>query len=182
MTNNFSYKNFDLSILITFVYGNQIYNYIAADASNPNNINLSRNLMVAALDYAKITTDANGKPVLANPDTRVPRISTNPKSADNNFARITDRFVEDGSYLRVKNISLSYNVPAKYLGYTKVIKGFKATIGAQNILTFTKYKGYDPEVGSYVGMGAGGDNQAIGIDFGRYPITPMYTAAISVNF
>src|SRR5207344_346503 len=107
------------------VYGNDVYNYIAAEASNPNNINLSRNLMVRALEYAKLTTDGSGKPVLANPGTRVPRISNNPLSADNNFARITDRFLEDGSYLRVKNISLSYNVPEKYLGYTKVIKGFK---------------------------------------------------------
>src|SRR5436305_13972327 len=74
ITNTFYYKGFDLSMLITGVYGDQIYNYIAADASNPNNINLSRNLMVTALDYAKITTDANGKPALANPDTRVPSI------------------------------------------------------------------------------------------------------------
>jgi TonB-linked SusC/RagA family outer membrane protein len=182
ITNTFYYKGFDLSMLITGVYGDQIYNYIAADASNPNNINLSRNLMVTALDYAKITTDANGKPALANPDTRVPRISNNPISSDNNFARITNRFVEDGSYLRIKNISLSYNVPSKYLGYTKVIKGFKVTAGVQNILTITSYKGYDPEVGSYIGTGSASNNQAVGIDFGRYPITPMYTAAISVNF
>ena len=182
LTNTFSYKEFDLSILIIGTSGNQIYNYIAADASNPNNINLSRNLMVNALNYAKITTDANGKPALSNPDTRVPRISNNPISSDNNFARITNRFVEDGSYLRIKNISLSYNVPAKYLGYTKVIKGFKATVGVQNIWTITKYKGYDPEVGSYVGTGSAANNQAVGIDFGRYPITPMYTAAFSVNF
>jgi hypothetical protein len=181
-TNTFTYKGIELSILFIGVYGNDVYNYIAADASNPNNINLSRNLMVSALDYAKLTTDANGKPALSNPGTRVPRISNNQISADNNFARITDRFIEDGSYLRLKNISLSYNVPAKYLGYAKVIKGFKATVGAQNILTFTSYKGYDPEVGSYVGTGSAGNNQAIGIDFGRYPITPMYTATISINF
>ena len=184
-TNSFSYKGFDLSILITGTYGNDVYNYIAAEASNPNNINLSRNLLVKALDYAKLTTDANGNPVLANPDTRVPRISNNTVSSDNNFGRITDRFLEDGSYLRLKNISLTYNMPSKYLGYTKVIKGLRATIGVQNIYTFTSYKGYDPEVGAYVGTGASGGysgNQGIGIDFGRYPITPMYTTTISVNF
>ena len=180
--NTFSYKGFDLSILITGAYGNDVYNYIAAEASNPNNINLSRNLLVKALDYAKITTDASGNTVLSNPQTSVPRISNNTVSSDNNFGKITDRFLEDGSYLRLKNISLTYNVPAKYLGYTKVIKGLKATIGVQNIYTFTSYKGYDPEVGAYVGQGAAGNNQAIGIDFGRYPITPMYTTTISVNF
>ena len=181
-TNTFSYKGFDLSILITGTYGNDVYNYIAAEASNPNNINLSRNLMVKALDYAKLTTDASGNPVLANPDTRVPRISNNAVSSDNNFGRITDRFLEDGSYLRLKNISLTYNVPSKYLGYTKVIKGLRATLGVQNIYTFTSYKGYDPEVGAYVGTGAQSNNQAVGIDFGRYPITPMYTTTISVTF
>jgi TonB-linked SusC/RagA family outer membrane protein len=181
-TNSFSYKGFDLSIMITGTYGNDIYNYIAAEASNPNNINLSRNLLIAAMQYAKVTTDANGNPSLSNPGTSVPRMSNNQRANDNNYGRITTRFIEDGSYLRLKNVSLSYNVPDKYLGYTKVIKGFKASLGAQNLYTLTHYKGYDPEVGAYVGTGSSGANQAIGIDFGRYPLTPMYTATISVNF
>ena len=138
--------------------------------------------MVKALDYAKITTDASGNPVLSNPGTRVPRISSNSISIDNNFGKITDRFMEDGSYVRLKNISLSYNIPPNILSYTKVVKGLKATLGIQNVKTWTKYTGYDPEIGAYVGMGAAGNNQAIGIDFGRYPITPMYTATINVNF
>ena len=185
-TNTFNYKGFDLSILITGSYGNDIYNYIAAEASNPNNINLSRNLFISAMDYAKLTTDANGKVIVGNPGTTVPRITNNPISSSNNYSVITNRFVEDGSYLRLKNISLSYSIPANILGYTKVIKGLRATIGAQNVYTLTHYKGYDPEVGAYVGTGAGGGqnggNQAIGIDFGRYPITPMYTTSITVNF
>jgi TonB-dependent starch-binding outer membrane protein SusC len=181
-TNSFSFKGFDLSILITGAYGNDVYNYIAAEASNPNNINLSRNLMVKAMDYAKVTTDANGKAVLANPETRVPRISNNQISSDNNFGRITDRFLEDGSYLRLKNVSLSYNIPAKVVGYAKVIKGLRATIGVQNLATLTHYTGYDPEVGAYIGTGAQSNNQASGIDFGRYPITPMYSTTLSVNF
>jgi hypothetical protein len=107
-------------------------------------------------------------------------------SADNNFGRITNRFLEDGSYIRLKNISLTYAVPSNILGYTKFVKGVRATVGVQNIYTWTKYSGYDPEVGAYVGTGAAGGqnggNQAIGIDFGRYPITPMYSATINVNF
>ncbi len=180
-TNTFSYKSFDLSILIIGTDGNDIYNYIAFEASNPNNINLSRNLLIKAMDYAKLTT-SNGAPMLSNPGTTVPRMSSNQIANDNNYGKITNRFVEDGSYLRLKNVSLSYNIPAKYLGYTKVIKGFKATVGAQNVYTLTHYKGYDPEIGAYVGTGSSGSNQAIGIDFGRYPLTPMYTATISVNF
>jgi len=52
---------------------------------------------------------------------------------------------------------------------------------AQNILTFTKYKGYDPEVGAYVGRDANAANQAIGIDFGRYPLTPIYTFTLGLD-
>ena len=182
-TNTFYYKGFDLSIMFTGVYGNDVYNYIAAEASNPNNIYLSRNLLTKSMEYAKITTDGSGNPVLSNPGTDVPRITNNSISNDNNFGKITNRFVEDGSYLRLKSINLSYSVPAKYLGYTKgIIKGFRATVGAQNLFTITSYKGYDPEVGAYVGTGASGANQAVGIDFGRYPLTPMYTATINVNF
>ena len=182
LSNSFSYKGFDLSILITGAYGNDIYNYIAAEASNPNNINLSRNLLVDATNYSRITTNGSGQPVLENPQTTIPRMSNNQIANENNYSKISTRFVEDGSYLRLKNISLSYNLPAELLGYTKVIKGLRATLGAQNILTLTEYKGYDPEVGAYVGQGSSAQNQAIGIDFGRYPLTPMYTATISVNF
>lgn len=181
-TNSFSYKGFDLSILITGTFGNDIYNYIAAEASNPNNINLSRNLLTKAMDYAKPITNSNGDAVLANPGTDVPRMSDNSISNDNNYGKTSTRFVEDGSFVRLKNVSLSYNVPAKLLGYTKVIKAVKATIGVQNLFTITDYSGYDPEVGAYVGTGSSGANQAIGIDFGRYPLAPMYTATISINF
>lgn len=181
-TNTFRYKGFDLSILIIGTYGNDVYNYIAQDASNPNNINLSRNLFDDVMDYAKVVDDGSGKVTLSNPNTRIPRITNDQIASDNNYSKITSRFVEDGSYLRLKNVSLSYNFPASLLGKTKVIKGLKATIGAQNLLTLTHYTGYDPEVGSYVGTGSAGGNQAIGIDFGRYPLTRMYNVAVSVNF
>lgn len=181
-TNTFSYKGFDLSILVIGTYGNDVYNYIAQDASNPNNINLSRNLFTDVMQYAKLVDDGNGKIVLSNPGTTIPRITNNQIASDNNYSKINSRFVEDGSYLRLKNVSLSYNFPQKLLGHTKVIKGLKATIGAQNVYTLTKYTGYDPEVGSYVGTGSAGNNQAIGIDFGRYPLTRMYNVAVSVNF
>ncbi|OLY91762.1 TonB-linked outer membrane protein, SusC/RagA family [Cnuella takakiae] len=182
LTNTLSYNGFDLSILVTGNYGNDIYNYIAAEASNPNNINLSRNLLINATTYARVATDANGQVGLENPGTRVPRMSSNQVANDNNYGRITTRFVEDGSYLRLKNVSLSYNLPANILSRSKVIKGLKATVGAQNLLTRTKYSGYDPEVGAYVGQGSSSQNQAIGIDFGRYPLTRMYTATVSLNF
>jgi TonB-linked SusC/RagA family outer membrane protein len=178
-TNTFAYKNFDLSILITATLGNDVYNYLRAANTNPNNINLSRNLLIEAMDYAKVTADGSGKPVLANPETTIPRISYGPNG---NYARITNRYVEDGSFIRIKNISLSYNVPSSLVERQKILKGLRVTLGVQNIYTFTNYSGFDPEVGGYVGRDAGSWNQAIGLDFGRYPLTPMYSFSASVNF
>jgi hypothetical protein len=154
LTNTFSYKGFELNILVIGTSGNDVYNYIAQDASNPNNINLSRNLFTTVMDYAKLMDDGTGKVVLANPGTTIPRISNNQIASDNDYSKINSRFVEDGSYIRVKNISLTYNFPAKWLGYTKVFKGVQATVGVQNPFTFTNYSGYDPEVGAYVGTGS----------------------------
>lgn len=179
LTNTFTYKGIELSVLITGTYGNDVYNYLARANSNPNNINLSRNLLIGAMDYAKPTTDGSGLPILSNPGSKVPRISYGPNG---NYERITNAWVQDGSFLRLKNVSLSYSVPNAILAKTKVIKGLRATISGQNLVTITGYKGFDPEVGAYVGRDAGTNNQAIGLDFGRYPLTPIYTFALSVNF
>ena len=64
----------------------------------------------------------------------------------------------------------------------KWVKGVRAIIGAQNVATFTDYSGFDPEVGSYVEGNADPGNQAIGLDYGRYPLTPIYTFTLGVNF
>lgn len=180
-TNSFSYKGFDLSILFTATYGNDIYNFIAWENSNPNNINLGRNMMIAAMDYAKVSTDATGKPYLLNPGTNVPRIISG-ADVNGTYARITDKYVEDGSYLRLKNISLSYNLPQSLISRQKYVRGVRATVGAQNIFTLTNYSGFDPEVGAYVGRDASTSTQAIGLDYGRYPLTPIYTFSVNVNF
>lgn len=180
-TNTVSYKGLDLSILITGTYGNDIYNFTAWENSNPNNINLGRNMMIHALDYAKLSTDEDGKAILLNPGTDVPRIISG-ADVNGNFARQTSKWVEDGSYLRLKNVSLSYTLPNSLMAKTKIVKGIKATVGAQNIVTITKYKGFDPEVGAYVGANTYTNNQAIGLDYGRYPLTPIYTFSLNVNF
>jgi TonB-dependent starch-binding outer membrane protein SusC len=184
-TNTFSYKGFDLSILFTASFGNDIYNYIRAVNLNPNNVNLSRNFLLEAGDYARIADDGTGKIVIQNAGTRVARIANNQIASENNYGKNSSRFVEDGTYVRLKNISLSYKVPERLLGYTKVIKTMTIVFGAQNLITWTNYSGYDPEVGAYIGTGASGGaqgNQAIGVDFGRYPLSPMYSASINVNF
>jgi TonB-linked SusC/RagA family outer membrane protein len=179
ITNSFGYKAFDLSILITGTYGNDIYNYLAAVNSNPNNINISRNLLRNTMNYAKMSVDGSGNPVLANPGTNVARISYGPNG---NYSRPTSKWVEDGSFIRLKNISLSYNLPESLISKQKIVRGIRATVGAQNVFTLTSYSGFDPEVGAYVGRDASASNQAIGLDFGRYPLTRSYTFTIGVNF
>jgi TonB-dependent starch-binding outer membrane protein SusC len=178
-TNSISYKGFDVSILITGTFGNDIYNYLSKLNTNANNINISRNLLVHAMDYAKPGLDKQGNPILLNPGTDVPRLSYGPNG---NYSRPTSKWVEDGSFVRLKNISVSYNLPAKIVAKQKIIKSMRFTVGAQNILTITGYKGYDPEVGAYVGRDASAGNQAIGLDYGRYPLTPIYTFNLGVNF
>ncbi len=178
-TNTFSYKGFDLSLLFTSTYGNDIYNYLAKLNTNASNINLSRNLLVGAMDYAKPITNESGEVVLANPGTDVARISNGPNG---NFNRHTDKWVEDGSFIRLKNVSLTYNVPASLMSKQKVVRGARLSVGAQNVLTFTKYSGFDPEVGAYVSRDSSPGNQAIGLDYGRYPLTPIYTFSLGLDF
>lgn len=178
-TNTFSYKGFDLSVLIFFSYGNDVYNYIRSQNSNPNNINLGRNMFMGAFDYARVALDGEN-PYLENPGTIVARMSGGNKN--NNFDRHTDKYVEDGSYARLKNISLSYQLPSSLLSKTKVIKGARVGLSAQNVLTITGYSGYDPEVGSYVGPNASQANAAVGVDYGRYPLTPVYSVNVGIDF
>jgi TonB-linked SusC/RagA family outer membrane protein len=179
-TNTLSYKGFDLSILFTSTIGNDIYNYLRNENSNPNNINVGRNLFTGAFNYAKVATDPEGNPYLLNPGTDVARMSGGNKN--NNFQRHTDKYVEDGSFVRLKNVTLNYNLPASLLTRLKYIKGARVGVSAQNVYTWTKYSGYDPEVGSYVGPNADATNAAIGVDYGRYPITPVYSVNLGVDF
>ena len=180
MTNTFSYKGLELSVLITGVYGNSVYNLIRFDNTNPNNINLGRNLLSETFDYAKVAVDGEGDAYLENPGTHIPRISAT--NVNGNRLRFTDQFIEDGTYIRLKNIQLSYNLPQSLLGAQNVVRGARITIGAQNLITLTSYSGYDPEVGAYVGRDAANDNAPIGLDYGRYPLTPVYTLSVGVDF
>lgn len=177
-TNSFSYKNFDLSILLTGTYGNEIYNNLARINSNPNNTNVSQNLLVKAMEYAR-PVEVNGVVQLENPETDVARISYGPNG---NYTRHSSKWVEDGSFIRIKNITLGYNLAGQFIERQNFIRGARFSISAQNIYTLTRYKGFDPEVGAYVGRDASAANQAIGLDYGRYPLTPILSFSLGVNF
>jgi len=179
LTNSFSYKGIDLSILLTGTFGNDVYNYVRMRNSNPNGINLGQNMFKETLNYAKIGVDAEGNPMLENPGTDIPRMTG---SVNNNYGRHTTKYVEDGSFVRVKNITVSYNFPAALLARQKFIKGARVGVSAQNLYTFTKYTGYDPEVGTYVGPNMDNSTSPIGVDTGRYPLTSIYSFNIGIDF
>lgn len=137
-------------------------------------------MLLETYGYARIEMDENGSPRLVNPDTQIPRITAT--DLNGNGERITDKFVEDGSYVRVKSIQLAYQIPASLLGNQKFIRGARVSFAIQNALTFTKYKGFDPEVGAYVGNNVSATNQLIGVDYGRYPLTRMYSFSFGIDF
>lgn len=180
-TNTFSYRGFDLSILFTGTYGNDIYNMLAMVNSKLSRFYVSKNLMSSVTNYARLAEDA-GKVYITNPKTNVPRITGAQIATDNNYNVISSKWVEDGSFLRLKNVSLSYNIPSSLISKQKIVKSVRATVSAQNLFTLTNYTGYDPEVGASVGANVNSQNQAIGLDYGRYPLTPIYSFSLGVNF
>ena len=89
---------------------------------------------------------------------------------------MSTRYLEDGSYLRIKTVTLGYNLPAKLMKDLK-LTAVKLYITAQNLFTITKYSGFDPEVGTF-----GMDNTRMGYDFGTYPSVKTYIFGASINF
>ena len=110
---------------------------------------------------------------VTNPDTKVPRAMFNDPN-DNN--RISDRYIEDGSYLRVKNITFGYNLPKNVIKKMS-LENIRVYANIQNLLTFSKYSGYDPEVGASTAS-----SYVYGLDNGRYPSPQIYSFGINLSF
>ncbi|MEP7109896.1 MAG: TonB-dependent receptor [Ferruginibacter sp.] len=159
-----NYKNFDLGVFFQGVTGNKIFN-------------ATRVITEGMVRFFNAGTQVLNAWTPSNKNTNIPRaISSDP----NQNSRPSTRFLEDGSYLRLKNVMLGYTVPAASLeSMTKgTIKNFRIYISAQNILTFTNYSGYDPEVGNRT------PNSSLtnGIDFAVYPQPKAYQVGIQATF
>ena len=175
--NTFSYKGFDLSIQFSGSYGNKILNYgrrfldITGSTSNQ---------LTTVLDYARLAKyDENGPDdyrnyYVTNTSSIMPRLST--ESGVNKNNRVSDAYVEDGSYIRLQNVSLSYTLPRK-LVQKIYLSNAKVYCNIQNLFTITKYDGFDPEVGSMRG-----DALLNGVDYSRYPSPRIYTVGVNVQF
>ena len=157
-----NYKNFDLSLFFQGVQGNKIF----------NGTRVLREGMARLFGAGTEVLDAWTP---NNTNTDIPRaISGDP----NQNARVSDRWIESGSYLRLKNVILGYNVPASALRTIThgAVSNFRVYVSSQNLLTFTGYKGWDPEIGS--------KNTTLtnGVDYGQYPSARSFQFGLQVGF
>lgn len=158
-----SYRNLDFSMQIQGVYGNDIYSGTKVLTQGMMRL---FNSDVAVLDAWTPT----------NTDTDIPRaVNADP----NNNARTSDRFIEDGSYMRIKNLTIGYNFSDNVLSGISgnSIKGLKLYVTAQNLLTLTDYYGYDPEIAH-----RGDNNMLNGADFGQYPQPRTFLFGVKATF
>ncbi|MGM9509099.1 SusC/RagA family TonB-linked outer membrane protein [Larkinella sp. GY13] len=157
LTNTFNYKGFDLTIFFQGTIGGKIYN------TNRANLELGTGYTNASRDLLNRWTPTN--------------TNTDVKAAYQDPAiTISDRFIEDGTYVRLKNISLGYSIPKSLLTKAR-ITNLRIYVSAQNAATWTNYTGYDPEVSL--------NGQSLinrGVDSGVYPNNKSYQAGISLSF
>lgn len=160
MTIGLGYKNFDFSMLINGSFGNKIFNamrYFTYDLSGVTNKDR---------DMMNFWTPEN-------PNTNVPRL-TGRDTNDN--IRISDRYVENGSYVRLRNVQLGYTLP-KHLTTKIMLQKVRVYVSAQNLLTITNYSGLDPEIGETI---TGSLNR--GVDIGTYPASRTIMGGLNVTF
>ena len=170
--NNLNYKNFELTFLIQGSYGNDIFNAVRIKTENASN-GLSTNL------NNRWTSDNQNTSVpvfLSSQERNLLNLGANQTSGIGVDQR-SSRWVEGGSYVRLKNITLAYNLPVSLLSKIKISR-LQAYVTAANIFTITNYTGYDPEVSSFNAGGAGG----MGIDLSNYPSSKTLMFGINLTF
>ena len=176
--NSLAFGGFTLDVNIIGVYGFDIFNYQRSRNQGMNSLN--DNQLRAVANRAQFEMiDPNGSAedidnyVLLNPDATVPRFSQLNVNAN---GRMSDLWIEDGSYIRIQNVNLSYQLPASLISKIKMSRA-RVYVNVQNAYTFTDYTGYDPEIGSF--------NQSAleqNIDMGRIPTPRIYTVGLEFGF
>ena len=166
MTNTVSYKNFDLTVFLQGSQGNKIFNGVRVETEGLYD---TRNQSTATLNRWRKAGDV----------TDIPGISFL-GSTDN--SQISSRYIEDGSYLRFKTITLSYRIKQSWLDQIH-ISNASVYISGQNLITFTNYSGFDPEVSSYGGVSNSTDNRnvSLGVDYGAYPQAKVFLFGINIS-
>lgn len=158
MNSDFKFRNFDLNVFFQGSQGNDMLSFTLLEIESMGG---AYNSTIRALDRWTPT----------NTDTNIPvRSSSRPQ-------RVSTRWVYDGSFIRLKNLALGYNFTIKGSGIQKI----RVYASAQNILTFTKYPGYDPEV-NYNSNGSTNSNRNLGLDYGSYPNVKNYSVGLNLSF
>lgn len=167
---NFGYKQFELSIFGNGSQGNDIFNYVRFFADFNS---FQGNRSTRALYDAWQPTNPNAAPsewVAANPNATTPIMDAN----DQISSRVSTYLIEDGSYFRIKNIQLTYNVPSS-IGNSWGLAGGQLYVQAQNMFTFTNYSGLNPEIQT-------GADRTLGFDGGYMPVSRTIIFGLNVNF
>src|ERR1035437_2388577 len=161
ITNTFTYKNFDLSIFLTGSQGGKILNAVSFQTMGMYSL------------YMNQRADAANFWTPSNPNSKIPA----PRSSfGNNNLVMSDRFLEDASYLRIQNVRLGYDLPLEWARKIKM-SHLKIYCSGQNLYVFTKYSGLDPEIGSL------NQNPVLqNIDYGRYPTPRVITFGLNAEF
>lgn len=158
--NTITYKNFDFALFIQGSYGGKILNYLKRRTESLDNF------------YVNQLTSAFNRWTPDNPNSNIPRFT---QSNPNNRA-ISDRYIEDGSYLRIQTLSIGYNLPSS-IARRAYLNNARVYISAQNLFTFTKYSGYDPELGAF-----NKNVMLMNIDNGHYPNPRTITIGANLEF
>jgi len=172
--NSFTYKNFDLNIFFSANVGNKIYNQLAVSQTNPLN---NTSYFTSVLNYAKLAlinpngsaTDVNNVYV-TNPNTNIVGLRND---NTNENLRPSDLYIEDGSFIRCKNITLGYRLPENIMKKLRLYS-LRLYFTVTNAFIITKYSGMDPEIGSYDPLKSGWDN-------GYYPQSRTYTLGFNLG-
>ncbi len=164
MTNSVTYKNFDLTVFLQGSQGNEIFNGARVETEGMKD---SRNQSTEVLRRWRNPGDI----------TDIPGVNI----ASNDNTVVSTRFLESGSYLRFKTITLAYRIPSKILGRIG-LSDASVYVSGQNLITITKYTGFDPEVSSYGGVNNTSDNRnvSLGVDYGAYPQMKVYLFGINI--
>jgi len=160
LTNTFQYKDFDLSIFVQGSYGAKIFNFLKWQLERMNNA------------YYNQSVDVLDRYTVTNTDGSLPRFT----NTNTNNTAMSDRYIEDGTYLRIQNITLGYRVPQNIAQKVKM-SSLRAYVSVQNLMTFTKYTGYDPEVGVY-----NNSIRLMNVDMGHYPNPRTIMCGVNVEF
>lgn len=150
---NLKYKNFDFGANFNGAAGNKIYNHVAMTSFNRGNLANSFNTTDRATQYLN--------------------------EASTNSNTVSTRYLEDGSFLRLNNATLGYNINPKYIGLTDIMDNIRLSVTGQNLFVITKYSGYDPEINTGTSVG---DIQSFGIDYFSYPRSRTIVFGLNVAF